>query len=118
MTSTNQTRMEIVDKIKISIKTKFDNSVKILKLRETHDKNYTGKMFMKDMTKLIDFTQGKINQLKLPNGTFYNENEKCKNCKEIIEEEDFEECECCNKSCCNNCIIHTEDDRYLCKKCE
>ena len=43
--------------------------------------------------------------------------ETCKNCKEVIEEEDFEECECCNKDCCSNCITHTEEDRYLCDKC-
>lgn len=44
---------------------------------------------------------------------------ECKNCKELISLEDGENesCEHCNKECCCNCIIHTEEDVYTCEKC-
>lgn len=69
---TNNKRKDIVDKCKISIKTKFQNTVKILKARETYDNDYTSKMFESDMGKLINFTQQQLNKLKLSNGTFHN----------------------------------------------
>ena len=43
----------------------------------------------------------------------------CKNCKIVIDLEEYEECEFCNKDGCCNCITHVEDDDlYVCMKCQ
>lgn len=68
----NDKRRQVVNKIKESLVSKFQNEVAILHHKNSFENSYDDKDFCKDMTKLIEDFQGRLDKLKV-NGKFYTQ---------------------------------------------